>query len=200
MNRTVHSISFAAAAVLVAAACLAAPARIQGQVTKAKTVKSPAATRPAGRVPAALAGTWTWGTVSPGRYVDKVTGDYVGHAGGGATSYYFGKDGSHKRCVLIHMGAGFGNESIFSAMEGTADFDEGAGTFKVRLTKGTITFEKRSGMTKRALTREDLERGGTEFTYRLEKDDKGNPYLLVNDKGKPASDGRRFNKDAEGEK
>jgi hypothetical protein len=129
--------------------------------------------------------------------VDKVTGEYVGNAGGGAISYTFGKDGSHKRYVLIHFGAGFSNESIFSAMEGTVDFDEAAGTFVVRLTKGNITFEKKSGLTKRPLSREELERGVNEFTYRLEKDDKGNPVLLVNDKGKPASEGRRFYRDTE---
>jgi hypothetical protein len=169
----------------------------QGTQVSRGTVKKPTTAQKSAAVPAALVGSWTWGSVNPGRYVDKVTGDYVGHAGGGATSYTFGKDGSHKRYVLIDMGAGWGNETVFSAMEGTATFDEAAGVFKVRLTKGTITFKKRSGTTKRKLTQEDLDRGGTEFTYRLEKDDKGTPYLLVNDKGKPASEGRRFNKDVE---
>jgi hypothetical protein len=83
-------------------------------------------------------------------------------------------------------------------MEGTVDFDEAAGTFTVRMTKGTITFEKGSSMTKRPLTQKGMEQGGTVFTYRLEKDDKGNPVLRVNDKDKPASEGRRFVKETEG--
>jgi hypothetical protein len=161
--------------------------------------KKPAPSRQqAGRVPAALVGSWTWGSVNPGRYVDKRTGEYVGHAGGGAISYTFGKDGSYKRYVLIHFGAGFSNESTFSAMEGTVDFDEAAGTFTIRMRKGTITFEKRSGMTKRPLSREDMERSGTVFTYRLDKDETGRTVLLVNDKDKPASEGRHFVKDTEG--
>jgi hypothetical protein len=145
--------------------------------------KKPAASQqPAGRVPAALVGSWTWGAANPGRYVDKITGEYVGHAGGGAVSYTFGKDGTHKRYVIIHFGQGFGNESTFSAMEGTVDFDEAAGTFTVRLTKGNIT----------------MERKGTVFTYRLDKDEVGRTVLLVNDKDKPASEGRRFYKEPEG--
>jgi hypothetical protein len=161
--------------------------------------KNPAssARQQTGRVPAALVGTWTWGVANPGKYVDKVTGEYVGHAGGGAVSYTFGKDGTHKRYVIIHFGKGFGNESTFSAMEGTADFDEAAGTFTVRLTKGNITFEKKAGMTKRPLSREDMERNGTVFTYRLDKDEVGRTVLLVNDKNKPASEGRRFYKETD---
>ena len=161
--------------------------------------KKPVASRQqAGRVPAALVGTWTWGVANPGRYVDKVTGEYVGHAGGGAVSYTFHKDGTHQRYVIIHFGKGFSNESTFSAMEGTADFDEAAGTFTIRLTKGNITFEKKAGMTKRPLSREDMERNGTVFTYRLDKDEIGRTVLLVNDKDKPASEGRRFYKETEG--
>jgi hypothetical protein len=135
--------------------------------------------------------------MNPGRYVDKRTGEYVGHAGGGSISYTFNKDGSHKRYVLIDLGAGWGNESTFSAMEGTVDFDEAAGTFTVRMAKGTITFEKGSSMTKRPLTPKGMEQGGTVFTYQLEKDEKGNPVLRVNDKDKPASEGRRFVKETQ---
>lgn len=152
------------------------------------------------RVPAALVGTWTWGSVNPGRYVNKSTGEYLGHAGGGAISYTFAADGVHKRYVLIHFGAGFSNESTFSAMDGTADFDEAAGTFSVRFSRGQITFEKKRGMEKRPLSREDMERGGTVFTYRLGKDEAGTPVLYVNEAGKPATEGRRFYRDEEASK
>lgn len=145
-----------------------------------------------GRVPAAMAGTWTWGSVNPGRYVNKVTGEYAGHAGGGAVSHTFSPDGTYRRYVLIHMGAGYSNESVFSAMEGRVTVNEAAGTFTLRMTKGQISFEKKSGITRRPLSREDMERGGTVFTYRLEKDEDGKPRLLVNDRDKPASEGRAF--------
>ena len=79
-----------------------------------------------------------------------------------------------------------------------AEGEWAAGTFTIRLTKGTITFEKGSSITKRPLTQKGMEQGGTVFTYRLEKDDKGNPVLRVNDKDKPASEGRRFVKETEG--
>lgn len=178
-----------------AAALLTLPTLLYGQQPGARSAgKKPAAARK-GRVPAALVGTWTWGSVNPGRYVDKTTGDYVGHAGGGAVSYTFSGDGTHKRYVLIHFGAGFSNESIFSAMEGTADFDEAAGTFTVHLTRGQITFEKKVGLQKRPMSREDLERSGSAYTFRLEKEKDGTTVLMVNDKGKPASEGRRFRKD-----
>lgn len=168
-------------------------ARQAGAPKPATAAKASKAAR--GRVPAALVGSWTWGTVNPGRYVDKVTGEYVGNAGGGAISYTFGADGSHKRYVLIQLGAGFSNESVFSAMEGTVDFDEAAGTFSINLTKGTVTFEKPSGRTKKPLTKEGMAQGGNTFAYRLEKDEDGRQYLLVSDKGKPVAEGRRFYKD-----
>ena len=202
MARGKAGIASVAVAPLVAAATATAflgtvlPPVYGQQQAAAMQGKKPAPSRQAGRVPAALVGSWTWGSVNPGRYVDKVTGEYVGHAGGGAISYTFGKDGSYKRYVLIHLGAGSGNESTFSNIEGTVDFDEAAGTFSIRLTKGTITFEKRSGMTKRPLTQKGMEQGGTVFTYRLDKDESGRTVLLVNDKDKPASEGRRFYKDA----
>ncbi len=188
------------AALILATACLTTPTLIYGMPGSQTKNKKASSVRQPARVPAELVGSWTWGTVNPGRYVDKVTGDYVGHTGGGATSYTFGKDGSHSRYVLIDLGAGFGNETVFSTMVGTADFDEAAGILKVRLRKGTVSFKKRSGTTRRKLTQEDLDRGGTEFVYRLEKDDKGTPYLLINDKGKPVSEGRRFYKDVENKK
>lgn len=147
------------------------------------------------RIPAAMVGIWTWGTVNPGRYVNKSTGEYMGHAGGGAVSHMFSADGTYRRYVLIDSGAGFSNESIFSVMEGKITVNESAGTFTLRFTKGNISFEKTSGITRRPLTKEDMERGGTVFTYHLEKDDNGNPILMVNDRGKPAKDGRIFRKD-----
>jgi hypothetical protein len=189
-----------AAGLILTATFVTYPDRImasEGTQGAKNDVRKPTSPKKSAAIPAALVGSWTWGSVNPGRYVDKVTGDYVGHAGGGATSYTFDKDGSHKRYVLIDLGAGFGNETVFSTMEGTATFDEAAGVFKVRLTRGTVTFKKRSGTTRRKLTQEDMDRAGNEFTYRLEKDDKGTPYLMVNDKGKPASEGRRFYKDVE---
>lgn len=151
------------------------------------------------RVPAAAVGSWTWGSVNPGRYVNRVTGEYAGHAGGGAVSYLFSPDGTFRRYVLIHLGAGFANENVFSAMEGRVSFNESAGTFTLRFTKGTITFEKKSGMTKRPLTREDMERGGTVFTYRFEKDEDGKVSLWVNDRDKAAREGRAFRRDVDTE-
>jgi hypothetical protein len=199
MNHT----GIACAAILTAVTAMLAPsarvdARPQGATTTRATrgkAEKPKAPRKA-RVPAELVGTWTWGGVNPGRYVSKTTGEYVGHAGGGAISYTFGADGTHHRYVLIHFGAGFSNESIFSSMDGTADCDEAAGTFTIRFTRGNITFEKKSGMQKRPLSREDMERGGTEFTYRLQKDEDGKTVLFVNDKGKPATEGKRFYREA----
>ena len=169
------------------------------KASASKSITSKAAARRA-RVPAALVGTWVWGVANPGKYVNPATGEYVGHAGGGAVSYTFAKDGTHRRYTIIHFGAGFSNESIFSSMEGTADFDEAASTFTVHLTHGQITFEKKKGMEKRPLTREDMERAGAVFTYRLQKDESGRTILMVNDKGKPASEGRHFYKEADDKK
>jgi hypothetical protein len=150
------------------------------------------------KVPAAVVGSWTWGTVSPGRYVNKITGEYVGHAGGGAVSHFFAADGTYTRYVLIQPGAAFPGESIFSVIKGKVTFNESAGTFTIRLTKGEISFEKKSGITRRPLSREDMERSGTVFTYHLEKGENGSVRLFVNDRGKPAKEGREFRKDSDG--
>ena len=187
------------AASLAAVVLLAAPSRVYAQpkgTAAGGGIKKPAPAARRARVPAALVGTWVWGSVNPGRYVNPTTGEYVGHAGGGAISYTFATDGAHQRYVLIHFGAGFSNESTFSSMEGTADFDEAAGTYTVRFTRGQITFEKKSGMQRRPLSREDMERNGTVFTYRLGKDENGDTVLMVNDRNKPAAEGRRFYKEA----
>jgi hypothetical protein len=170
------------------------------KTTPSKKAAAQAATSRQARVPAALVGTWVWGVANPGKYVNPATGEYAGHAGGGAVSYTFGKGGTYKRYTLIHFGAGFSNESIFSSMEGTTDFNEAAGTFTIRFIRGQITFEKKSGMQKRPLSRQDMEQGGTTFTYSLQKDENGTTVLLVNDKGKPASEGRRFYKEVEEKK
>ena len=193
--------TWAAAAVAAASALLGAtapppaPGQTGGLAVRTDSKKSAAVAR----VPAPLVGSWTWGSVNPGRYVDRNTGKYLGHAGGGAVSYVFSADGTFRRYVLIDSGAGFSNDSIFSSMQGKAEFDEAAGTFTLRFSKGEITFEKKSGMTRRPLTKEDMERGGTVFTYVLERDGDGNATLHVNDRDKPAKDGRQFRKDAGGE-
>ena len=185
------------------AACLAsAPRSVYGQPRQQRAAsgagkKAAAAPSRQARVPAALVGTWVWGAANPGKYVNRATGEYVGHAGGGAVSYTFTPEGTYRRYVLIHFGAGFSNQSTFSSMEGTAAFDEAAGTFTLRLSRGQITFEKKAGMQKRPLSREDMERAGTVFSYRLDKDEEGRTVLMVNDKGKPASEGRRFYKEGD---
>lgn len=193
----VGAAAVAAAAVLAgtAASLPAASAQTQAAPASASGKQKGESKKPVGRVPAALVGSWTWGVANPGRYVSRTTGEYVGHAGGGAVSYEFGADGTFRKYVIIHLGAGFSNESTFSAMEGRVDFNEAAGTFKVNFTKGSITFEKKSGMTKRPLTQEDMERAGTVFNYRHEKDEQGRLFLLVSDRDKPVSEGRQFNKD-----
>lgn len=149
------------------------------------------------KVPMGVIGTWTWGTVNPGRYVNKITGEYAGHAGGGAVSHTFAADGTYTRYVLIQPGAAFPGESIFSVIRGKVTFNESAGTFTVRFTRGEISFEKRSGITRRPLSREDMERSGTVFTYRLEKGKNGTVSLFVNDRIKPAKEGREFHRDSD---
>lgn len=190
-------------AVLVAAAVVPLPEAAQSSPLDwqqgTASVSESKKQRANGRIPAAVVGSWTWGTVNPGRYVSKTTGEYLGHSGGGAVSYLFSADGTFKRYVLIDSGAGFSNESIFSAMEGKATFNESAGTFTLRFIKGTISFEKTSGITRRPLTREDMERGGTVFTYRLEKDKEGNASLIINDPGKETKEERTFRKDKQAE-
>ena len=92
---------------------LTPPALLYGQDGPRNGGKKPAVVQKTGRVPDALVGSWTWGAMNPGRYVDKRTGEYVGHAGGGSISYTFNKDGSHKRYVLIHLRGLWEREHLF---------------------------------------------------------------------------------------
>jgi hypothetical protein len=141
-------------------------------------------------VPAGLVGDWFWGTVSPTRYWDRDTGDFVGHGYSGALSYVFAADGTYKRYFYLETRLGGDVSGIFSASEGTVAFT--GDTFTLKPTKGTYRFtEGRSKKKEREMRRDELERPGLVFTYRMEKKADGAQVLMV---GKEGEDARAFNR------
>jgi hypothetical protein len=137
------------------------------------------ATRPsAAAVPEALVGDWFWGNVSPTRYWDADTGDFVGHGYSGALSYVFAKDGTYRRYFYLETRLGGSVSGIFSASEGTVTFTGDA--FTLKPTKGTYRFtEGRSKKRERAMTEDELARPGLVFRWRLAEKGKGKPAVLV---------------------
>src|SRR5687767_4129064 len=95
-----RGISLAAAAVLLVA--LTPLAFAQPQATQPTT-------------PAPLVGDWFWGTISPTRYWNRDTGEFVGHGYGGSVSYVFEKDGTYKRYFYMETRLYGDVSTVFSA-------------------------------------------------------------------------------------
>ena len=133
----------------------------------------------AGEVPAALVGDWFWGNVSPTRYWNRDTGDFVGHGYSGALSYVFNKDGTYQRYFYLETRLYGDVSGLFSASEGTVVFGAD-GTFTLKPVKGTYKFTEGKRLKReRAMTQDELERPGLVFKWKLEEGEKGKPASLV---------------------
>lgn len=183
----------APAIVVLALAALAFAQEGKPAERSAPAANGPATATRKAAVPAGLVGDWFWGTVSPTRYWDRDTGDFVGHGYSGALSYVFAADGTYKRYFYLETRLGGDVSGVFSASEGTVAFT--GDTFTLKPTKGTYRFtEGRSTKKEREMRRDELERPGLVFTYRIEKKPDGAPVLMV---GKEGEDARAFSKSKE---
>jgi hypothetical protein len=169
---------------------LTGAARAQGAAEKPSNPK-------ATKVPASVVGEWFWGTVSPSYYVDRNTGEFLGNSSGGGSSFVFKADGTYQRYVLIQTRLGGSTSEIFAVSQGTVVFDEAKGTFTLRPTKGNYTFTDNKKQRKRPMEKDELERAGLEFTYRLAKED-GKTYLFIARKGEKPDEARRYSFSKEG--
>jgi hypothetical protein len=173
----------------------AAAAPEQGGGVKAAAPATRPSTRPATPLPAGLAGDWFWGSISPTKYWDRDTGEFVGHGYSGALSYVFGADGTYKRYFYLEQRLGGETSGIFSASEGTVAFT--GDTFTLTPAKGTYRFTTgRKKPTERPMRQDELERPGLVFTWRLEKKREGGgpPVLMISKEGE---DARAFNRGTE---
>ena len=145
-------------------------------------------------VPAELVGDWFSGTVSPTRYWNRDTGEFVGHGYSGALSYVFEKGGTYKRYFYLEIRLGGDVSSIFSASEGTISFS--GNTLTLKPAKGTYRFIDGPGKAprERPMQQDELERPGLVFNWQLEKKDGGPAVLLI---GKEGEDPRTFNRSTE---
>lgn len=187
-------------AVTCASLALAA-AGVMARQEKQEAQPRPQRQEPAGgkgAVPAAVAGDWFWGTVSPTRYRDRDTGDLLGHGYSGALSYVFEKDGTYKRYFYLETRVVDETSSLFSASEGTVTFT--GDTFTLKPSKGTYRFidGPRKKPRERAMRQDELERPGLVFTWRLEQPREGEkdepPVLMI---GKDGEEPRAFKRGQE---
>jgi len=138
-------------------------------------------------------GDWFWGNISPTRYWDRDTGDFLGHGYSGALSYVFAADGTYKRYFYLETRLGGDVSGIFTASEGTVTF--GKGTLTLKPSKGTYRFtEGRKKPRERAMRQDELERPGLEYKWQLEKDTDGKPTLKI---GKAGEEPRTFKQSSE---
>lgn len=134
-------------------------------------------------VPPALVGDWFWGNVSPTRYWNRDTGDFVGHGYSGALSYVFNKDGTYRRYFYLETRLYGDVSGLFSASEGTVTF-AADGTFTLKPAKGTYKFTEGKRLKReREMTRDELERPGLVFKWKLEE---GGASLVVTKEGEEA--------------
>jgi hypothetical protein len=166
-----------------------------GQKASAKPGKAAAAAR----IPAALVGSWFWGTASATRYVDSRTGDFVGNGGGGGVTYEFRADGTYRCFVIIDLGAMFPGESTQTWHEGTMRVDEATGTITLKTNRGEVTTIKGSTRKRRAFAG-SYELGTKVMTFRFEKDEDGTTHLRLARKEDPKDEGRRYVRDTNSSK
>ena len=176
----------------IAALALVLPATAFGQAERPSApvapAKEPAPASRAATVPAELVGDWFWGNISPTRYWNRDTGEFLGHGYSGALSYVFEKDGTYKRYFYLETRLGGDVSGIFSASEGRVTFD--GDTFTLKPTKGTYRFtDGRSKKTEREMRQDELERPGLTFKWRLEHKAGVPPTLMI---GKAGEDARAF--------
>jgi hypothetical protein len=135
-----------------------------------------------GAVPAAVAGNWRYGSVSPSNFYNDHTGAYSGNAYGFSRHYTFFADGSYKDYVYIYAESYGCRQQNWVEMSGTVQFT--GADFTTTVTSGrfkTVDSCSASNDRDRPMTAGERSARSTTAAYALRTDANGKAYLTILD-------------------
>ncbi|GJG86089.1 hypothetical protein tb265_12700 [Gemmatimonadetes bacterium T265] len=133
-------------------------------------------------VPAAIVGSWRYGSVSPSNFWDDHTDVYSGNAYGISDQYVFNRDGTYKEYLYVYTQTYGCRTQAWVEMSGPVHFTDGS--FTTQVADGhfkTIDPCAPSHNKDRPMTDDERNERGKTQTYALRTDDAGKTYLAILD-------------------
>jgi hypothetical protein len=162
------------ASLLAAAACV--------DVTAPDGGDGGGSTPGSGSLPAALAGAWRWGSISPTNFWNDHTGTFSGNAYGMSDHYVFRRDGTFTEYVYIYTQSYGCRTQVWVEMAGAVRADDE--TFTTEIARGRFKSTDTCAASRnfdRAMTESERRERSKTRAYALRTDASGVAYLQILD-------------------